>query len=190
MPITRNCRTRGARPEAALSRLGAVTRDKAESLSPYADQAKETATQRIYQARDWTAPRLETAAYRVEDTVAPRVADFLSSTAQQVEPRQARRERIAASKTRRRVRRAAVITGVAVAGAAACYGALKLRQASQDAQWQANLDQAREQVRETREQLAAKAKDAKGRVAGDGKASDENSHGSSEAGNLNGQATT
>ncbi|TQN28632.1 hypothetical protein FHX37_3989 [Haloactinospora alba] len=190
MPITRKCRTRSAQPEAALSRLGAVARDKTENLGPYADQARETASQRIHQARDWTAPRLEMAAYRVEDTVAPRVADFLSSTAQRVEPRRTRRGIIAARKTRRRVPRAAVIAGVAVVGAAACYGALKLRQASQDAEWQANLNQAREQVRETREQLAAKARDAKERVAGDGGAGDGDGRGPSEAGNLNGQATT
>jgi|UPI000835B6E1 hypothetical protein len=144
--------------EAALARLQELAREQSERFSPYADQAKETAALRLHQARGWTAPRLEQAAQRVEDTVAPRVADLLTSAAHKVDPGPLR--------GRRRLPRVLVFAGAATLGAIAVYGVLKLRQASQDAEWQENLDQAREQVRETREQLSAKAKQAKEKVTG------------------------
>src|SRR5690606_19751141 len=72
--------------EEALSRLQEVAREQAERFAPYAAQAKEAAVQRIEQARGWTAPRLHSAAQRVEDTVAPRVAELLSTAAQKVDP--------------------------------------------------------------------------------------------------------
>ncbi|MFB9800149.1 hypothetical protein ACFFN5_06305, partial [Streptomonospora salina] len=77
--------------EAAMARLQQLAREQSERLGPYADQARQTAAERLYQARGWTAPRLETAAHRVEDTVAPRVADLLSDAAARVEPRPVKR---------------------------------------------------------------------------------------------------
>ncbi|MBB4935550.1 cysteine sulfinate desulfinase/cysteine desulfurase-like protein [Lipingzhangella halophila] len=150
---------------AALARLQEVAREQTERFGPYADQARVNAEQRLRQARCWTAPRLEVAAHRVEDTVAPRVADLLSLAAHRVEPNRARRGLIAARRNGRRVPRFVVFAGVAGAGALAVYGALKLRKAAQDAEWQENLDQAREQVRETREQLTTKAKEARDKVS-------------------------
>ncbi|WP_393916517.1 hypothetical protein [Halostreptopolyspora alba] len=149
----------------ALARLQGLARDQAERFGPYADQARTNAADQLYRARGWTAPRLEVAAHRVEDTVAPRVADLLSSTAHRVEPTKTRRGLIAARRNGRRIPRFVVFAGVATAGALALYGALKLRQAAQEAEWQENLDQAREQVRETREQLSTKAKEAKEKVS-------------------------
>ncbi|KIH98972.1 hypothetical protein LP52_09765 [Streptomonospora alba] len=154
--------------EAAMARLQQLAREQSDRFGPYADQARQTAAERLYQARGWTAPRLETAAHRVEDTVAPRVADLLSYAATRVEPRQAKRGGILARRGGRKVPRTVIFAGAAVAGAAALYGVVRLRQASQDARWQENLDQARDQVRETRDQLAAKAKSAKEKVAGTG----------------------
>nr|WP_246422456.1 YtxH domain-containing protein [Nocardiopsis mwathae] len=142
-----------------------VAREQAERLGPYAGQAKESAAQGLLQARGWTAPRLETAAHRVEDTVAPRVADLLTAAAARVEPNRARRRMITARKNGRRIPRVVVFAGVAAMGAAVLYGVLKLRQASQDAEWQENLDQAREQVRETRDKLVGKAEEAKEKVS-------------------------
>ncbi|CAM3915641.1 hypothetical protein [Nocardiopsis rhodophaea] len=153
-----------AEAEAALLRLQEVAREQAERLGPYADEARERAGRRLVKARGWTAPRLETAAHRVEDTVAPRVADLLTTAAARVEPNRARRGLITARKNTRRVPRFVIFAGVATLGAAAVYGVLKLRQASQDAEWQENLDQAREQVRETRDQLVGKAQEAKEKV--------------------------
>ncbi|MFW5415444.1 hypothetical protein J0910_02115 [Nocardiopsis sp. CNT-189] len=150
--------------EAAMARLQELAREQADRLGPYADQARSRAEQarilaeqRLLRARGWTAPRLETAALRVEDTVAPRVSDLLNSAAQRVEPSPARRGLMAARQGGRRVPRAVVYAGAAALGALALYGVIKLRKAAQDAEWQENLDQAREQVRETREKLTAKA---------------------------------
>src|SRR5690606_1036196 len=154
--------------EAAMARLQELAREQADRLGPYADQARSRAEQaaeqartraerRLLRARGWTAPRLETAALRVEDTVAPRVSDLLSSAAQRVEPNPARRGLMAARQGGRRIPRPVIYTGAAVLGALALYGVIKLRKAAQDAEWQENLDQAREQVRETKEKLAAKA---------------------------------
>ncbi|GLU49880.1 hypothetical protein [Nocardiopsis ansamitocini] len=158
MSITLKRRKAKWETEEALNRLQGLARDQAERFGPYADQAKESAALRIHQARGWTAPRLETAAQRVEDTVAPRVAELLNAAAHRVEPVAVRR--------RRRLSRSFVVIGVGALGAAALYGVLKLRQASQDAEWQENLDNAREQVRETKDQLATKAKEAKDRLKG------------------------
>ncbi|MFC4867254.1 MULTISPECIES: hypothetical protein [Streptomonospora] len=168
MPRTLKRQKGGFETEAAMARLQQLAREQSDRFGPYADQARQTAAERLYQARGWTAPRLETAAHRVEDTVAPRVADLLSYAAGRVEPRKAKRSGILARRGGRRVPRTLFIAGAAVAGAAAVYGVVRLRQAAQDARWQENLDQAREQVRETRDQLAAKAKSAKEKVAGTG----------------------
>ncbi|MDA2811373.1 hypothetical protein O4J56_12085 [Nocardiopsis sp. RSe5-2] len=161
--------------EAAMARLQELAREQRERLGPYADQARAGAERGLLRARGWTAPRLESAALRVEDTVAPRVADLLTTAAQRVEPNRTRRGLIAARHSGRRVPKAVVFAGVAALGAAAVYGAIRLRKAAQDAEWQENLDQAREQVRETREQLQSKAREAKeaakaktGEVAGVG----------------------
>ena len=58
----------------------------AERLGPYAESARDTAAERLTDARKWAAPRLEDAAQAVQDTVAPRVSSALASTAQRVEP--------------------------------------------------------------------------------------------------------
>lgn len=166
MPVMEKRRKGDFEAEAALARLQELAREQRERFGPYADLARATAAQRLYQARGWTAPRLEMAAQRVEDTVAPRVADFLTSTAQKVEPHKGRRGLFAIGRSRRMRPRAVVLVGAAALGAAAVYGVLRLRRAAQDAEWQENLDQAREQVRETREQIAAKARDARNRVKG------------------------
>lgn len=142
--------------EEALSRLQEVAREQAERFAPYAAQAKEAAVQRIEQARGWTAPRLHSAAQRVEDTVAPRVAELLSTAAQKVDP--------APAPPRRKLPRALVYVGAGVLGLAAVYAVLRLRQAAQDAEWHAYLENAREQVRQTRQQLAARARQTRGKL--------------------------
>ncbi|QBI51891.1 hypothetical protein [Streptomonospora litoralis] len=168
MPRTQKRHQGGFETEAALARLQQLAREQSDRFGPYADLARANAAERFLQARGWTAPRLETAAHRVEDTVAPRVADLLSYAANRVEPRKTKRGGMLARRAGRRVPRTLLFAGVAAAGAAAVYGVVRLRQAAQDAEWQENLDQARDQVRETRDQLAAKAKGAKDKVAGTG----------------------
>ena len=61
-------------------------RKTAERLGPYAESARDTAAERLVEARKWAAPRLEDAAQAVQETVAPRVSSALAATAQRVEP--------------------------------------------------------------------------------------------------------
>ncbi|MDE3724446.1 hypothetical protein PWG71_23890 [Nocardiopsis sp. N85] len=153
MPITAKRRKARKEAEAALARLQGLAKDRADRIGPYADQAREQAARTLLQARGWTAPRLENAALRVEDTVAPRVAGLLTAAAQRVDPVPARRGLRLGG---RRVPRGVLIGGAALAGGVLVYSLIRMRQASQDAEWQEHLDQAREQVRETRENLEEK----------------------------------
>ncbi|MFD6950564.1 hypothetical protein A6A08_22675 [Nocardiopsis sp. TSRI0078] len=160
MPIT--SKRRKARKEAeitlALARLQDLAREQADRIGPYADQARDQAALKLLQARGWTAPRLESAALRVEDTVAPRVAGALSAAAHRVSPVQGRRGlRLGRRRNKLGVSRGVLIGGAAVVGGLVVYSLVRLRQASQDAEWQEHLDQARDQVRETRENLEERA---------------------------------
>ncbi|MFJ9557998.1 hypothetical protein ACIRPH_29685 [Nocardiopsis sp. NPDC101807] len=155
-----NTAKRRKEAEATLARLQDLAKEQADRLGPYADQARDQASLKLLQARGWTAPRLETAALRVEDTVAPRVAGLLSAAAQRVDPNPGRRGLRLLSRGGRRIPRGLLIGGAAVVGGVVVYSLIRLRQASQDAEWQEHLDQARDQVRETRENLEEKASDA------------------------------
>ncbi|HJE61232.1 MAG TPA: hypothetical protein K8V84_22390 [Nocardiopsis listeri] len=157
MPITAKRRKARKEAEVALARLQDLAKDQADRLGPYADQARDQAALKLLQARGWTAPRLETAALRVEDTVAPRVAGMLTTAAQRIDPKPARRGLRLFRSGGRRIPRGVVIGGAALVGGVVVYSLIRLRQASQDAEWQEHLDQAREQVRETRENLEEKA---------------------------------
>lgn len=164
MPITTKRRKAQKEAEVAIVRLQDLAREQAERLGPYADQARDQASQKLLQARGWTAPRLETAAQRVEDTVAPRVADLLNTAAHRVDPKPSRRG-LRALRENRKVSRTLLIGGAAVVGGVLVYSMVRMRQASQDAEWQEHLDQARDQVRETRENLGAKASEATGKAS-------------------------
>ena len=160
MPITAERRKARKEAEATLARLQDLAKEQADRLGPYADQARDQAALKLLQARGWSAPRLESAALRVEDTVAPRVAGLLSAAAQRVDPHPGRRGLRLLRRGNRRIPRGVLIGGAAVVGGAVVYSLIRLRQASQDAEWQEHLDQARDQVRETRENLEEKASDA------------------------------
>ncbi|MBQ1083347.1 MULTISPECIES: hypothetical protein [unclassified Nocardiopsis] len=160
MPITAKRRKARKEAEASLARLQDLAKEQADRFGPYADQARDQAALRLLQARGWTAPRLETAALRVEDTVAPRVAGLLTTAAQRIDPKPTRRGLRLLRRGNRRVPRGVLIGGAAVVGGVIVYSLIRMRQASQDAEWQEHLDQAREQVRETREHLEEKASDA------------------------------
>jgi hypothetical protein len=160
VPITAKRRKARKEAEATLARLQDLAKEQADRLGPYADQARDQAALKLLQARGWTAPRLETAALRVEDTVAPRVAELLTTAAQRIDPNPGRRGLRLFRRGNRRVPRGVLIGGAALAGGVIVYSLIRMRQASQDAEWQEHLDQAREQVRETRENLEEKAADA------------------------------
>nr|WP_221443245.1 hypothetical protein [Nocardiopsis algeriensis] len=139
--------------------------EQAEKLGPYAGQARDQAAQKIIQARGWTAPRLEAAAQQVEKTVAPRVAGALTAAAQRVSPRPARRGLLGMRRAGLRIPRGAVVGSAVVVGGVLVYSLIRMRQASQDAEWQEHLDRAREQVRETRENLEDKASETVAKAA-------------------------
>ncbi|MFD3688838.1 hypothetical protein ACFWTE_28940 [Nocardiopsis sp. NPDC058631] len=165
MPITAERRKARKEAEATLARLQDLAKEQADRLGPYADQARDQAALKLLQARGWTAPRLESAALRVEDTVAPRVAGLLSAAAQRVDPNPGRRGLRLLRRGNRRIPRGVLIGGAAVVGGVVVYSLIRLRQASQDAEWQEHLDQARDQVRETRENLEEKAADVADKAA-------------------------
>lgn len=81
-------RRRGKAPAQApaLADFKKGARKTAERLGPYAESARDTAAERLMEARKWAAPRLEDAAQAVQETVAPRVSSALAATAQRVEP--------------------------------------------------------------------------------------------------------
>ena len=157
MPITAKRRKARKEAEVALARLQDLAKEQADRIGPYADQARDQAALKLLQARGWTAPRLETAAQRVEDTVAPRVAEMLTNAAQRIDPKPARQGLRMFRKGGQGIPRGIVIGGAALVGGVVVYSLIRLRQASQDAEWQEHLDQAREQVRETRDNLQEKA---------------------------------
>ncbi|QVQ50458.1 hypothetical protein J4H86_16210 [Spiractinospora alimapuensis] len=160
MSITALRRRRTAPPETRLEKFQGFARDRAEQFGPYARSAQRNASERILQAREWCAPRLEVAANRVEDTVAPRVASALSATARRVEPPNPR-------SSRRRVPRAVMVTGIIAAGAVVAFGVYRARRAAQEAEWQENLDRVREQVRETKDQASSHGDDTRDEQASD-----------------------
>ncbi len=55
-------------------------------MAPMADHAKVVANRRVEDARYWAAPRLENAAHRVEDQLAPKVSYVLTTAADRVNP--------------------------------------------------------------------------------------------------------
>jgi hypothetical protein len=59
----------------------------AERIGPAAQQARDTATVRVTDARRWTAPRLERTAHYVEHDLGPRVGSLIHTTADKVKPR-------------------------------------------------------------------------------------------------------
>ncbi len=52
-----------------------------------------SATDGLFRARVWTAPRLDRAGQAVQERMAPRVASMLSAAARQIEPARSRRRR-------------------------------------------------------------------------------------------------
>lgn len=61
----------------------------AARLTPYTASARDAASKRVVDAREWAAPRLEQAAESVQMTVAPRVGSALDTAAERLEPTRA-----------------------------------------------------------------------------------------------------
>jgi hypothetical protein len=88
----------------------------AERIGPAAQRAREVASDRIVDARAWSAPRLERTAHYVEAELGPRVGSLLHTTAHKVRP----------AKTRNKRRIVAVVLLVC-GGVASTIGALARR---------------------------------------------------------------
>ena len=65
----------------------------AERIGPAAQQARDVAANRITDAREWTAPRLERTAHYVENDLGPRVGSLIHTTAHKVKPARSRNKR-------------------------------------------------------------------------------------------------
>ena len=64
-----------------------------EQLTPLAKSAQQSATQGVYQARTWVAPRVESAGVAVQERIAPAVSSAMITTARRVRPVQVRSRR-------------------------------------------------------------------------------------------------
>ena len=91
-PMTTNEKVAAA---AAIAQVRA--RELADRVKPAAAQVKplarstqEAALRRMYATRVWAAPRVERTGQVLQDNVAPKVADMLSSAAHRIEPEQPR----------------------------------------------------------------------------------------------------
>ncbi|MFI6324700.1 hypothetical protein ACIBG8_44750 [Nonomuraea sp. NPDC050556] len=73
-------------PTTWMGRMKAQAMRAGERIAPMADQAKVATANRIEEARYWAAPRLEDAAHRVEDQLAPKVSALLAQAAGKIDP--------------------------------------------------------------------------------------------------------
>ncbi|GAA2098049.1 hypothetical protein [Actinomadura alba] len=87
-----------------------------ERIGPTTQVAREIATERMLDAREWSAPRLVRAAHYVETELGPRVGTLLTKAADKVEPPRRQRQK----------RNTAMIT-LAAAGAIGAVGAMVSR---------------------------------------------------------------
>ena len=62
----------------------------AAQVKPLARSTQEAALRYLYATRVWAAPRIEHSGQVLQDSVAPKVADMLSSAAHRIEPEQPR----------------------------------------------------------------------------------------------------
>jgi hypothetical protein len=105
---------------AQLQRMQELSKEGAyrakERIGPTTQAAREIATERMLDAREWSAPRLVRAAHYVETELGPRVGTLLVKAAHKVEPPRRQRQR----------RNTAMMT-LAAAGAIGAVGAMVSR---------------------------------------------------------------
>ena len=70
--------------------LAARVKPAAAQVKPLARSTQEAALRYLYATRVWAAPRIEHSGQVLQDSVAPKVADMLSSAAHRIEPEQPR----------------------------------------------------------------------------------------------------
>jgi hypothetical protein len=87
--------TNGSASSAAATQIRQLARQAAEAAKPVAAQvkprageARQAASRGVYRARSWAAPQIERTGQVLQDTVAPKVAGALHSSAQKLDPGQ------------------------------------------------------------------------------------------------------
>jgi hypothetical protein len=87
--------TDGNTAATAAAQLVQLARQAAEAAKPAAAQvkplasdARQAAGRGVYRARSWAAPQVDRTGQVIQDTVAPKVADALHSSAQKLDPGQ------------------------------------------------------------------------------------------------------
>ena len=96
----------------------AAAKPVAAQVKPFADDAREAASRGVYAARSWAAPQVEHAGQVLQDTVAPKVAEALHTSAQKLDPGQP---------PHRGWRKGAAAISILLAAAAAAVAALAAR---------------------------------------------------------------
>jgi len=117
--------TNGSAASAAATQIVQRARQAAEAakpvaaqVKPFADDAREAASRGVYAARSWAAPQVEHAGQVLQDTVAPKVAEALHTSAQKLDPGQP---------PHRGWRKGAAAISILLAAAAAAVAALAAR---------------------------------------------------------------
>jgi len=96
----------------------------AAQVKPLANEAKEAASRGVYAARSWAAPQVERTGKVLQDTVAPKVADALHSSAQKLDPGQP---------PHRSWRKGAAVISILLAAAATAVAAMARKRKAQSA---------------------------------------------------------
>jgi hypothetical protein len=116
---------------AAASQIMQYARQAAEAAKPMAAQvkplasdAKQAAGRRVYRARAWAAPQVERTGQVLQDTVAPKVAAALHSSAQRLDP---------GEPPHRGWRRGAAVISILLAAAATAVAAVARKRKAQAA---------------------------------------------------------
>ena len=76
--------------EERARQVAAKVKPAAAQVKPLAKNTQEAALRGLTQTRTWAAPRVERTGQVLQDSVAPKVADMLSSAAQRIEPEKPR----------------------------------------------------------------------------------------------------
>jgi len=96
----------------------------AAQVKPLANDARQAASRGVYRARSWAAPQVERTGQVFQDTVAPKVADALQSSAQKLDPGQP---------PHRGWRKGAAVISILLAAAAAAVAAMARKRKAQSA---------------------------------------------------------
>jgi hypothetical protein len=73
--------------------VAAKVKPAAEQVRPLAKSTQEAARRGLLRTRTWAAPQIERSGQVLQENVAPKVADVLSSAARRIEPDKPRRRR-------------------------------------------------------------------------------------------------